>query len=306
MPSPNSTYGPGLVPSINNTTGTITVDSLVNPVREIAPTVYGLVKEDQGYIAEDILTMGPGLTGPAVIYTEDDPALRVLDPLRDLAPRAIGAQAPDIGTINGDRKFTTVESWAGTITVTDEQVRWNLVTEVQNDFTAAANSFSIKGQTRALAVANAFLLAKNRTVTANTKWNATFTSGTVNVDPITKPMASIQLAVKKFVTDKGGIRPDTIIMHSTDFYYLTLVYEDKLTAILATAGLTAKVSDLQPLGSPLVLKRGAVGWILPEKQLDTERERFGRAKKDEYTLETSLAYVPKNAGAGVIIQGTNA
>lgn len=300
-----STYAPGAAPSISG--NNLTVDMLVNPVHEIAPTIYGLVEEDQGYILDDLLTVGPIVAGSSSVkYTEDDPTLAELDAARGLAPRAPGADAVDIGASLGDQKLAEAESWAGTITVTDEHVRWNQAFEVQSQFRAAANSFSQRMQARGISLTKTFLAAKSRTVTAGTKWNTAWTSGLVNVDPATLPMASIMLAKKKFHTDKSGITPDTLLAHSTDAYYLGLAYGDRLEGLLAMQGLTLKVSDLVTLGQPIVLKSGSLGYVLPEKPLDTEQQRFPRAKKDEYTLETSLIFVPKNAFGGVIITGANA
>jgi hypothetical protein len=240
------------------------------------------------------------------MYTEDDPAVRQLDANRDLAPRAVGGSALNIGTTRGPKKLSFTENWSGYIEVTDENVRWEQVDEVQDQFTAAANSFSLKFQARGVAQATAFLTAKSRTVPTSNKWNTAYTSGLVNIDPATKPLYHIALAKKKFVTDKGGITPDTLIVHSTDYLSLFTVYEDKLDGLLNTLGLKLKVSDLQTLGTPLMCKAGAIGVISPEKPMDTEEDRKPKQKTTHYVLDTSLAFTAKNAGGGVLMPGTYA
>lgn len=300
--NPIAPGSPGFFPAFDGN-DQLTVSQLLNPITEIPAVIYSLVENNQGYFLNDLFARGPRVTGGAVAYTEDNPQDLFLDADRTFAPRAPGADAKRIGASHGDRKMQAVESWSGYFNVSDEVVDRNRTDEVRDILTRAANTYADVFQTRGLSLANAFLNAKSRTVAAGTAWTTAFSSGIANVNPATLPAASLSLAVMQFTKDKAGIVPDFVVLHPDDMVTLDTVYGDKTEQVLGRYGLTPKTSPLQTKGTALIGKRGALGYILPEKEMDVEPERKARSKSTDYVLDSREAMVAKNSGAALLLTG---
>lgn len=291
-------------PSVSGTT--ITVDTLVASPTIINAQIRDLVAENQGYFAEDIFsTPGFSVEGGAILYTETLPQDLFLDPTQTIAPRAPGAEAPRVASLRRPPKVSRPESWSGSIEVTDEARRRNNVISIDTQFRTLSNTFADKLQTRAIETLNTAVTAWSRTVTSTVNWRAALTNGVPNADPVDLPQADFALVLNQFVTDKAGVRPDTLIIHPDDAMYLDLIYGDKLPALLSRYGLTIRETILATEGSPLFVKRGQVGTMAFEKPLDTEYQRIARRKTDEYIVEATPIFVAHDASAVVQLAGVD-
>ncbi len=240
---------------------TVTVDQMTRPYTKIAPIVRNLVASNEGYFAERIFNT-PGFTveGGAIIYEESFPANLFLDPDKSIAPRAPGSEAPRLGALRAGPSIARPESWSGSIEITDEARRRNDVIEVQRIFRLTANTFADKIQTRAIEVLDDFVSATGREIPGGTAWDAIdLTGGLPNIDPSTTPVADISLAIRQFVNDKAGVRPDLMILNPDDAFYLDLIYGEKLDALLKRYGLTLLESPQHTAGSALLVKSKQVG-----------------------------------------------
>lgn len=275
----------------------ITVDSMTNPASRILAIVRDLVAANEGYFAEDIFsTPGFTLEGGALIYDETFPEDQFLEDSGRPAPRAPGSEAARLSVGRRAPKIQRPESWAGSLEIHDEARRRNNVLLVTNLFRRTANTFADIIQDRAEETLDAFVAASGRTIDG-TDWTAAHTSGLINIDPAMLPQADIGLALKKFVEDKAGVRPDLLILNPADALRLDIIYGEKLPALLARYNLTLKVSVRRPVGKALFLKSKQVGVIAFEKPLDQEFERQGTRKTDVYTLEATPVFVANDASA---------
>src|SRR4051812_24377655 len=110
---------PLLGPTISGTQ--ITVDTMTRPVTRIPAQIFELINRNQGYFADLLFSGGPEVIGGAVVYTETMPLDFFLDPLQSIAPRAPGAEAPNVGAARPVDKIARPESLAGSFEVHDEQ-----------------------------------------------------------------------------------------------------------------------------------------------------------------------------------------
>ncbi|HXH36980.1 MAG TPA: major capsid protein [Plantibacter sp.] len=289
-------------PTINGTF--VTVDQMTNPSTVIPPTIRNLVAANEGYFAERIFST-PGMTATdAIIYEESFPSNHFLDPNKTIAPRAPGSEAPRIAALRGVPSIARSESWSGSIEVTDEARRTNNVIEVQRVFRAAANEFADRIQTRAIETLNSAVNAWGRTI-AGTPWDVALTGGVPNANPNTLPQRDLSLVLRQFAKDKTGIKPDTLIVHPDDAFFLDLIYGDKLAALLGRYGLTMFETIEQPSGTALFVKAGAVGVMAFVKPLDQEYVREGTRKTDVYVLEAVPIFVANDASAIIRLTGIN-
>lgn len=288
----------------------ITVDDYINPPSRIPEIVRNLVADNEGYFIEDIFST-PGFTvqGGAVIYTPTFPTSLFLDPQQTIAPRAPGSQAPLISGKRYTPQVARPESKSGRIEVTDEAKQRNQVWDVQNTFQKAANSFADYMQTRGIQALNNAVSAWSRTI-SGVNWRTSHSSGLVNVDPTTLPINDFESVLKQFIADKAGVRPDTVILHQNDAFYLGLTtYGPFMTpgtymrALLDQYNLTLRVSPHATEGTALFVKSKQVGVIAFEKPLDQEYERAATRKTDIFVLEMRPVFVAQDASAVIGVTG---
>jgi hypothetical protein len=284
---------------------TITVDSYVNPPTKIPAIVRNLVASNRGYFAESVFST-PGMTveGGAVIYEVTDPDDLFLPDDQSLAPRAPGAEAPILGARRGQPKVARPESWSGAIEVTDEARKRNNVIAIRNQFTRAANTLANNIQLTAISTLEAFISANSRTVESPIDWDAAaiIEKGVLNADPTKLPFADLALIEEKFVADKAGVLPDTVILNTYDWRTLQVIYaaigagNGGVRGLLSEFGLTPIVSVLAPKGAPIFLKAGQVGDMLFEKPLTQETHRV-RGFKDVTELDVAPVLIAHDATA---------
>jgi hypothetical protein len=289
----------------------ITVDDYVNPASRIPEIVRNLVADNEGYFIEDVFST-PGFTvqGGAIIYTPTFPQDLFLDPEQTLGSRAPGTEAPLIAGKRYTPQVARPESKAGRIEVTDEAKQRNQVWDVQNSFQKAANSFADYMQARGVQALNDAVTAWSRT-TAGVNWRTTHSTGLVDVDPTTLPINDFGVVLKQFRADKAGVRPDTLILHENDAFYLDLVTSGPymtpgayIDALLKRYGISNYlVSPHATEGTAIFLKSKQVGVIAFEKPLDQEYERQATRKQDVYVLEMRPVFVAQDASAVLAVTG---
>lgn len=280
--------------------GRLVVDEYVNPPSRIPAIIRDLVVFNEGYFIEQVFNT-PGMTveGGAILYTETFPEDHFLDPGQSIAPRSPGSEAPRIGISRRAPKIARAESWSGSIEVTDEARRWNRIIEVQTAFTRAANTFADTIQRRGEEVLDEFVQAAGRFAVSppGSDWAlADPIENTTSTDA--RPSAEFARVRRLFVEDKGGQRPDLLIVSPEDGEHLDRVYGDRLPALLARHGLSLRESVRRPAGRRLYLRQGQVGTIAFDKPLGTpEYTREGWRFTDVYTMEAVPVIVAHGADA---------
>lgn len=288
----------------------LTVDMMTNPPTIIPQLIRDFTAENQGYFIERILDTPAGVvSGGAVVGTETFPEDQFLDPDQTVAPRAPGAESPDIGALRREAKIFRPESWAGKLEITDEARRWNKVDEVVNLFRRASNSFADRVQTSGLNAIKASVADWGRT-TSSISWAdaASAAGGTINVARTTQPNATFRQVIEQFIADKTGVRPDTLILNPQEATFLDEIYDDKLEAMLRRYGITGMYeTEQQTAGTAWFAKAKQVGSIRWDKALAQENGRGAVGTfKDIYALEMCPVYVLLDAGCILEVTGLDA
>lgn len=271
----------------------ITVDSYVTPPTRIPARIAALAASNMGYFAEQILaTPGIKVQGGAVIYEIVKPTDLFLPKDQGLRPRAPGAEAPRLGAERIEPAVSRPESWSGSIEVTDEARARNDAIAVANQFTRAANSITNSIQETVLTSLKAFVEAQGRQVESPTNWTAY--SKASELEGKKMPFADFALVENKFISDKAGILPDTIIIHPDDWQNLITQYSifgglaqpGGVKGMLADFGITNIVRTvLATKGAPYFVKAGTLGALLFEQPISQEQTREAIRKTDVYVVE---------------------
>ena len=289
----------------------LTVDSFVNPPTVIPPRIRALVSANEGYFIERILaTSGFVVEGGAVIYTETFPEDFFVPDDQSFAPRAPGAPAPRLGSTRRPPKVARPESWSGSIEVTDEARKRNQVSTVKRQFTQAANTLADRIQTRGMQVIAAAVEDWGRQLEGSA-WRIPRETGLPNVDPFTMPHKDLAKVQAQFTEDKAGVQPDTIILHTQDNYYLSVLYSSYpnggIDGMLRDFGITQRfVSPHAPEGSPYLLKAGQIGDLVFEKPLTQEKSRDSERFTDVFSLDVAPLLVMQDASAILQLVGVEA
>jgi hypothetical protein len=293
----------------------VTVDSYVNPPTKIPARIAALVASNMGYFAEQILsTPGIKVQGGAVLYEILKPTDLFLPADQSLAPRAPGAEAPRLGAERGEPAVSRPESWSGSIEVTDEARARNDAIAVANQFTRAANTIANNIQTTVITALAAFVTAQSRTVNSPINWTEAHASGIQASDPTKLPFADFARVENKFIADKAGVFPDTLIIHPDDWQTLIVTYSTVgglaqpggVKAMLGDFGITNIVRTvLATKGAPLFVKAGQLGALLFEQPVSQEQERVARRKTDVYIIEVRPVVVLNEPAAVWQLTGIN-
>lgn len=283
----------------------LTVDMMTNPPTIIPQLIRDFTAENQGYFIEQLLDTPAGMVqGGAVVGTETFPEDQFLDPDKDLAPRAPGADSPNIGALRRPPVIFRPESWAGKIEVTDEARRWNKIDEVTNLFRRTSNSFADRMQTSGLNAIKNAVASWGRT-TSSISWADAAASAPLSAVRSLEPAATFRQVIEQFIEDKTGVRPDTLIVNQQEGTHLDEVYGDKLPALLKAFGINAMYeTPQQTAGTAWFAKSKQLGSIRWDKPLGQE---FGRGPtgtfKDVYALEMCPIYVLLDAGSILEVTG---
>lgn len=288
----------------------LTVDMMTNPPTIIPQLIRDFTAENQGYFIEQLLDTPSGqVQGGAVVGTETFPEDQFLDPDKDIAPRAPGADSPTIGALRREPVIFRPESWAGKIEVTDEARRWNKVDEVTNLFRRTSNSFADRMQTSGLnAIKNAVSSWSRTMSTISWADAAAASGGTINVARDTQPSVTFRAVLEQFIDDQTGVRPDTAIFNPQEMTFLDEIYEDKLLNFLKRYGITnVWETSQQTPGTAWFAKSKQLGSIRWDKPLGQEMQRGPAGTfKDVYALEMCPIYVLLDAGSILEVTGLDA
>lgn len=285
----------------------LTVDMMTNPPTIIPQLIRDFAAENEGYFIEKVLaTPGTLVQGGVVVGTETFPTDNFLDPLQTIAPRAPGAESPDVAGLRRPPKTFRPESWAAKIEITDEARKWNLVEEVTNLFRKTGNSFADRIQTSGMAAIDAAISSWARTA-STVSWSdaAAASGGVINVARNTLPAQTFGAVVNQFIADKTGVRPDTVILNQAEGLTLKLIYGDNLPAFLASFGIKNMYeTPQQTAGKAKFVKAGQVGSILWDKVLGQEEGRGPVGTwKDIIALEVRPVFVLLNADSVLEVTG---
>lgn len=293
--------------------GLIQLDALRNDPQEIVDAFAGVIDAvARGWVVDRIFRRPPGLiAGGAVRYTPRSPDDLLLDPNAGPRLRNPGAESALMGGRRQIPRVSLAEPWSGRFIITDEAVETNNYGEVIDEMTLAANSFMLIVNQRGFAVLNAFLTQQSRDVLGQS-W-ADLAAGVASAtDPVAQARsrlaADFALVNSEHATDYGIPPYDTLIANPIDMLHAQTIMGDQWQALLASHNITeAYTSNLQPVGQPLFLASGQVGDLAYQQdmQVETDRGPVGTFRAD-VAVQTKPLFIPRNAGAAVRLNGTNA
>lgn len=266
MPAMPTSYPLG-APAVSGTS--ITVDMMLNEPTRITRYLSDLTL--RRYIAGAIFSNEGSVSGGAVIY--DQLTMNDLFPDRDVQHVEPGAEFPIVTNSRVAPKVAQVEKFGGKFFVTDEARDRNDTNSIRIPTQQLANAVVRKTDSRALAVLDAEVTAFSRTITGS-NWSTAKGLTTTNQTPGGAPVADIIKVQLQAETEELGVVFDTWIVNPIDYTNFTTYYgAQNVTAVLASVGITMRVSNRVTPGTAYAVQGGAVGGVRYEQPFQTETWR---------------------------------
>lgn len=283
-------------PTISGTT--ITVDQMLANPTVIPAIIRNLSAQARGYFLDRMYsTPGGTVTGGAVIGTPTKPSEEelFLSSGQSIAPRAPGAEAPRVAGARPEPKVFPVESWSGSIEITDEAKRRNDVDGVNRTLQQIANTFTNTLQKRALEVLDAYITETSREKANKTNWATAAETEEAKVKLSEAPAVDFAYVQQLLDVDEAGETLRYVIMNPTEAFELAAIYGPEYATMMNTWGLTPIVSNRVTAGVVYFLAEGGVGPLYYEQGLNQETERVAKRKVTEIIFEVNPVFAPIDA-----------
>lgn len=246
------------------TGGELTVNSaLANPDR-IAARINHLAADS--LVASVFFSSSAGLTGGGLLYSPEKPG--DLYTTRNVEQRGPGDEYPVVGADVPEMRIARPEDWGGKFFVADEAIKRNLASQLDADVTQLTNTIVRRIDEAALAAVDAGLAEQpDQGVVIGSDWGAVTLDGSTPTDASDRPtadFASVQLAAD---LDELGVVFDTLVLHPNERAALATIYGRDLADVLASAGLTIRVSKRVTAGTGYAVQAGAAGVLAFEEPL---------------------------------------
>lgn len=308
LPASANAQNPGAqplaIPTISGTT--ISVDQMLAQPTIIPPLIRTLVAKNKGYFLDRVFSTGGfPVKGGAVIATPTKPSDEelFLESGMGIAPRAPGTEAPRLGGKRPEPKIFPVESWSGSIEITDEAKRRNDVAAVNRLLNQVANSFVKILQARAIEVLDAFVTEVSREFENKTNWATAAEAEAAKIKQSEAPATDFAYVESLLDADEAGEVLSILILHPNDAFNLYKFYGPNIDALLRSWNLTLVKSPRVTEGKGYFLADGGVGDLLYEQGLTQETDRIVRRKTTEITFEVNPVFVPLDGYKVVKLKG---
>jgi len=295
--------GPATISGTN-----ITVDQMLANPTIIPAIIRQLVANRRGYFLDRMFTTsGQTVSGGAVIGTPTKPSEEelFLQSGRGVAPRAPGAEAPRVAGARPEPKIFPVESWSGSIEITDEAKRRNDTSAVNRLLVQVANSFTNTLQKRALEVLDTYITETSREKANKTNWATAAETEEAKVKASEAPAVDFAYAQQILDEDEAGEELRYVIMNPAEAFRLASIYGPEWRTMVDSWGLIPIVSPRVEAGKVYFLGEGGVGELLYEQGLNQETERVAKRKATEIIFEVNPVFVPVDAYKVVKLKEVN-
>lgn len=262
-------------PSVNG--NTLTVDTALKQPTRITRRIADQTL--QNFIVSRIFAQGGAVSGGAVIY--DQAVLNELYLDRDVERVGPGDEFPIVGSSRQAPKVAEVEKYGGKFFVTREARDRNDIAHFNNQVTILGNTVVRKVNTRAIAELDGAIAALGGAGTfVGTNWNAVVTAGDSASQADEYPVRDFVEAQRLADVEELGVHYDLWLLHPTQRAALTILYGDKLQALLDSLGIREVFSSnrITP-GSGFAVATGQVGELRIEQPLETETEYITKNQK---------------------------
>ncbi|QII05902.1 hypothetical protein BH93_11430 [Rhodococcoides fascians A25f] len=184
--------------------------------------------------------------------------------------------------VDPESKLAKPEDWGGKFSISDERVKRNDASYLDQQTTQLTNTIVRKLNDSALAVVDAGIGAEN--TIAGHNWNTVITTGPeANLTPnAARPAADFADAQLANDLQELGVQNDLLVLHPNQERALKVAYGENLDDVLKSAGLTAGIFSTPRLtpGIGYALQKGQAGTVGFEFPLtvDTWDDRSIRSK----------------------------
>ena len=289
-----------LIPELNGRRLTVDV-ALKNPTQILRQRIAKLADE-QLLLPKFFHQLGAAVEGGGMLYS----VVQASDfYTSDVEKRSPGNEYKVVEGVDPEPKLATVEDWGGKFQVTDEQVRRNDVSYLDQQTTQLANTIVRKLDTRAYAAVKAAVTGDNIVVEATGWDDLVFVGPEANLTPSAdRPTAHLSGAQMAADLQELGVTHDLLVVHPTQAHELRTAYGDGLDAMLKSAGVGLFSNPRVEEGIAWAVASGQVGTVGFETPLTVEvyDDRSTRSKWVQAYAVPALA-VDKPYAAKKIVLG---
>lgn len=227
----------------------------------------------QRFITTELFSQsGASTASGAIIY--DAVTANELYLKNDVEQRGPTDEYPTVSSERLAPKVAQSEDWGGKFPVSDEAVSRNDRVYLDNQTTQLANTIVRKVNQRAVAVLEDVIAQTGgAAVIPGHNWSNIQTGGTNPTPMAQRPLADLLGAQLAADREELGIEYDVWIMNPQEWYNLEVAYDGNAEEILNKAGVSTFRSNRVTPGTAYAAKRGQVGFLDYEKQLQTETWR---------------------------------
>jgi hypothetical protein len=276
----------------------ISVDQMLANPTIIPPIIRNLAASQRGYFLDRMFsTPGGTVSGGVVIGTPTNPSIEelFLNAGETLAPRAPGTEAPRVGGSRPAPKVFPVESWSGSVEITDEAKRRNDADAVNRILQQVANTFVNILQTRALEVLDAYITEVSRSHANKGDWTTSVEAKASEIKASEAPAFDFAYVQQLLDEDEAGETLKYVILNPAQAMSLAGFYGPDYGTMMATWGLVPIVSPRVTAGVAYFLAEGGVGPLYYEQGLNQETQRLVNRKTTEIVFEVNPVFVPIDA-----------
>lgn len=266
----------------------ITVDTMLKAPTRVTRMIMDLSL--QKFIVDRVFSNAGSVSGGAVIY--DQATTNELYTDRDVQRVAPGGEFPLVTAPRLVPKVAEVEKWGGKVFITDEAKERNDQAGFTNKIRQLTNTIVRKNNQRAVEELMASITASGQTATG-VPWDEVVVGGSEQSNAAEFPARDFALVAKLAEEDELGVEYTLWILNPQEYMNLAVIYGDKLSALLQSAGIDIFVSNRVTAGTALVVAEGQVGEMRLEKPLSSEtwRDPEGRERTWVQSSVRPVVYV---------------
>lgn len=261
----------------------------------------------QQMFAHEIFTPAGGVSGGAVVY--DQLLMNDLYGTRDVQHVEPGAEFPIVTSDRTGPRTAQVEKFGGKFFITDEARDRNDPAGLRMEGVKLANAIARRTDKRALEVLDDAITEVNtgaaqfKTAILGNNWNSVVTYGSSPTPPPLTPMADFAKAQLLADQMELGVTYDYYVINPIQHSSLSIAYGAALKDVLASSGVTLRVSNRVPAGTAYGVQRGMVGEMRVEKPLTTETWREERTQRTWFQSDVRPVFYVTNPYGVVKLTG---
>ena len=267
--NPSHPFAP---PTLSN--NTMSVDLMLQSPTRITQMIMDMSL--QKFIVADVFSSDGGVSGGAVIY--DQAQVNELYGDRDVQEVAPGGEFPIVTAPRLAPKVALVRKWGGKVFITDEAKDRNDVRQFTNKVRQLTNTQVRKVEQNGIAELESSITASGNTVTGS-DWSSVVVGGSGQSNADEFPARDFAYVTSLDEQDELGVTTDLWLLNPQEYLQLTVIYGDKLAALLSSLNVRIKTSNRITAGTAYAVQAQAVGGIRIEKPLGSETWREPKTER---------------------------